>query len=169
MFWIWNSGIDIFLMRIECSYIQYSHETFYFASTHRISFLLEEFAELSWSEKWMVCIDSIQSGKKDILFQIYYRYIVVAGTRNTEKFCLACNGESRMIWINEWEFLLMVTFIQAVYIFFWASHVLWWADLFACVLHREQLHVLWCFHLFSWDHQIHVLIFLWSLLSSWRS
>jgi hypothetical protein len=75
----------------------------------------------------------------------------------------------RKIRINEWELLLMVTFIQAVYIFFWASHVRSWADLSADELHRVQPLVLWFIHLSFWDQQIHLWIVQWILFSTERS
>lgn len=56
---------------------------------------------------------------KDLLFLgISNRYVVVAGTGDTKKFRLSGNREKREIHVHEREFSSMVTFLQAVYIFF---------------------------------------------------
>jgi hypothetical protein len=101
MFWIGNGGIDIFLVRVECVYTEYSHQARYLTSTYAIPFYFKHFTELSRSQEWMFCIESIQPSEKDILFWIDNRGIVVAGTRNTEKFYLTRDRKMRKIRINE--------------------------------------------------------------------
>jgi len=111
------------LLRIDGSYTECLHEASDFEMSCIESFLFEHDTHPSWPEEWMFGIYLIESFKDLLFLGISNRYVVVAGTGDTKKFRLSGNREKREIHVHEREFSSMVTFLQAVYIFFWASHV----------------------------------------------
>ncbi len=106
------------LVRINGSYSERFHETSHFETSGFESFLPEHDTHPSRSEEWMLGIHFIESFENSLFFWISSRRIVIAGTRYSEKFCLARNREKCEVHIHEREFSFMVTFIQAVSIFF---------------------------------------------------
>jgi hypothetical protein len=66
----------------------------------------------------MFGIDDIQSCQYVCSFQIDVGVVVVTGPGDTKKLCLTSDGDEGEMYIYKSQFSLMVTFSQAVYIFF---------------------------------------------------
>jgi hypothetical protein len=153
MFFIRNARI---LVGIDRLYSEYLHQLDRFVTSDAVPFRLQKLTHSSSSEKRMICIESIKPREQYSSFRIDYRNVVVSGSWDTEELYLAGDGERGKIYIYQRKFSFMVTFRQAVYIFFSSSHVQSWAVLFVGGLRRELLLFLWEHHLSFWGPRMHL-------------
>lgn len=105
------------LVRIERSYSERLHTTSDFESSCIESFLFKKNAQSSWSKEWMFGVENIESFQNSFSFWIYDWRVVITGSRYPEEFSLTRDGNERKIHVYGRKFPLMVTFLQAVYIF----------------------------------------------------
>lgn len=105
-------------VRIDGSYTESFHKTPDFETSCIESFLSEYDTHSSRPKEWMYGIYLIESFEDSLFLRIFSWYIVVAGSGYSEKFCLTRNGQKSKVHIHKGEFSSMVTFLQAVYIFF---------------------------------------------------